>query len=152
MVCYCKPTLRSGCKGMKVQTVWQFLKPSWAKLSLFVIFIGIVVGGMILSWAFSDVTSKPPLYDLLRPLPICPEYRELRTYSARKYNPRKEKFFLEWVDFYPICSEDISSFENYSMKWKMILQSSCIWHYSGLYDATSSSSILLCNAGTFKAL
>ena len=50
----------------------MFLMPNWRKIPLFTIFTLIAVGGHIQSWAFSDVPPKPPLYDLLRPLPIWP--------------------------------------------------------------------------------
>jgi hypothetical protein len=59
-------------QAMKAQFVWQFLKPSWGKLFLFVIFIVIMMGGKIQAWAFSDMPPKPPLYDVLRPFPIWP--------------------------------------------------------------------------------
>jgi len=57
---------------MKAQAVWQFLKPSWGKLSLYIFFIAIMTGGKIQAWAFSDVPPKPPFYGLLRPFPIWP--------------------------------------------------------------------------------
>lgn len=38
---------------------------------LFVLFLLIAAGGQIQAWAFSDdPATKPPLYDLLRPLPL----------------------------------------------------------------------------------
>jgi hypothetical protein len=57
---------------MKRQAVSQFLKPEWRRLLLFALFLAIAVGGKIQAWAFSDLPPKPPLYDLLRPLPIWP--------------------------------------------------------------------------------
>jgi hypothetical protein len=57
---------------MNVQIVQRILKPSWGKLFLFVFFIVVMVGGQIQAWVFSDLPPKPPLYDLLRPLPIWP--------------------------------------------------------------------------------
>jgi hypothetical protein len=57
---------------MKGQAVWQFLKPEWRRLVLFALLVVIAVGGKIQAWAFSDLPPKPPLYDLLRPLPIWP--------------------------------------------------------------------------------
>ena len=55
-----------------MQSIKQVLRPDWRKALLFAIFALIAVGGHIQSWAFSDVPPKPPLYDLLRPLPIWP--------------------------------------------------------------------------------
>jgi hypothetical protein len=55
---------------VNVQTIWQFLKPGWGKLFLFVTFIAIMMGGMVQAWVFSNTPPKPPLYDLLRPFPI----------------------------------------------------------------------------------
>ncbi len=57
-------------RGDRMQAVKQVLKPDWRKMLLFAIFAFIAVGGHIQAWAFSDVPPKPPLYDLLRPLPI----------------------------------------------------------------------------------
>lgn len=49
----------------------HWLKPDWRKLMLFSMLLLIAVGGQIQSWAFSDdPATKPPLYDLLRPLPL----------------------------------------------------------------------------------
>jgi hypothetical protein len=48
------------------------LRPDWRTLLLFAVFIAIAVGGRIQAWAFSDIPPKPPLYDLLRPLPLWP--------------------------------------------------------------------------------
>jgi len=53
-----------------MRTVWRLLKPDWRKALFFAIFAFIAVGGHIQAWAFSDIPPKPPLYDLLRPLPI----------------------------------------------------------------------------------
>jgi hypothetical protein len=55
-----------------MQRLGQFLKPDWRKLALFFIFAAIAVGGRIQAWAFSDIPPKPPLYDLLRPVPLWP--------------------------------------------------------------------------------
>ncbi len=55
-----------------MRTILQFLKPDWRRALLFGLFAFIAIGGHIQSWAFSDVPPKPPLYDLLRPLPIWP--------------------------------------------------------------------------------
>ena len=57
---------------MKRQAVSQFLKPEWRRLLLFALLVAIAGGGKIQAWAFSDLPPKPPLYDLLRPLPIWP--------------------------------------------------------------------------------
>jgi hypothetical protein len=49
----------------------QWLKPDWRKLVLFVLLLLITIGGQIQSWRFDDdPATKPPLYDLLRPLPL----------------------------------------------------------------------------------
>lgn len=49
----------------------SFLKPDWRKILLFVVFTVIAVGGQIQAWVFDDnPQTKPPLYDLLRPLPL----------------------------------------------------------------------------------
>lgn len=49
----------------------RFLKPDWRKILLFTLFGLIVVGGQIQAWAFDDdPQTKPPLYDLLSPLPF----------------------------------------------------------------------------------
>ncbi len=51
--------------------VRQFIKPDWRKLVLFSVLLLIAAGGQIQSWGFSDdPATKPPLYDLLRPLPL----------------------------------------------------------------------------------
>jgi len=55
-----------------MRTIWQFLKPDWRRALLFGLFAFIAIGGHIQSWAFSDVPPKPPLYDLLSPLPLWP--------------------------------------------------------------------------------
>jgi hypothetical protein len=57
---------------MKRQTAIHFLRPEWRRLLLFAILVAIAAGGQIQAWAFSDLPPKPPLYDLLRPLPIWP--------------------------------------------------------------------------------
>ena len=57
---------------MKRQAFLQFLKPEWRRLLLFALLVAIAAGGKIQAWAFSDLPPKPPLYDLLRPLPIWP--------------------------------------------------------------------------------
>lgn len=52
-------------------SVRQFIKPDWRKLALFGVLLLIAVGGQIQTWMFSDDPStKPLLYDLLRPLPL----------------------------------------------------------------------------------
>lgn len=49
----------------------RFLKPDCRKGLLFVLFLLLAAGGQIQAWAFSDdPATKPPLYDLLRPLPL----------------------------------------------------------------------------------
>lgn len=49
----------------------QVIKPDWRKLVLFGVLLLIAVGGQIQTWGFSDdPATKPPLYDLLRPLPL----------------------------------------------------------------------------------
>jgi hypothetical protein len=55
-----------------VHRLQQLLRPDWRRLVLFAIFVATAVGGKIQAWAFSDVTPRPPLYDLLRPFPIWP--------------------------------------------------------------------------------
>jgi len=49
-------------------------RPDWRKLLLFAVLIAIAIGGHIQTWAFVDDVPnpppKPPLYDLLRPLPL----------------------------------------------------------------------------------
>lgn len=49
----------------------NFFKPNWQKILLFSVFMLIAVGGQIQTWAFDkDPQTKPPLYDLLKPLPL----------------------------------------------------------------------------------
>jgi len=55
-----------------MQFVLCVLKPDCRKALLFALFAFIAIGGHIQSWAFSDIPPKPPLYDLLRPLPLWP--------------------------------------------------------------------------------
>jgi hypothetical protein len=59
-------------KKLSGRAVMQFLKPEWRRLLLFAVLVAIMVGGQIQAWVFSDLPPKPPLYDLLRPLPIWP--------------------------------------------------------------------------------
>jgi hypothetical protein len=52
-------------------TIKRFLRPDWRKILLLTLFGLIAAGGQIQAWAFSDdPQTKPPLYDLLRPLPL----------------------------------------------------------------------------------
>jgi len=53
-------------------TLRNFLKPDWRKILLLTLFGLLSAGGEIQAWAFSehDPQTKPPLYDLLRPLPF----------------------------------------------------------------------------------
>lgn len=54
-----------------VITLRRFLKPDWRKGLLFALFLLLAAGGQIQAWAFTDdPATKPPLYDLLRPLPL----------------------------------------------------------------------------------
>jgi hypothetical protein len=53
-----------------MKNVKRFLQPDSRRLVLLAIFVGIAVGGKIQAWAFSDMPPRPPLYDLLEPLPI----------------------------------------------------------------------------------
>jgi hypothetical protein len=59
---------------MAKETVKQFFKPTWGKILLLGIFVLIMIGSHIQSWAFTDGEEfglpKPPLYDLLRPFPL----------------------------------------------------------------------------------
>ncbi|HOG46388.1 MAG TPA: hypothetical protein PLJ35_09065 [Anaerolineae bacterium] len=52
----------------------RMLQPDWRKLFLFAVLIAIAIGAHIQTWAFVDdmphPPPKPPLYDLLRPLPL----------------------------------------------------------------------------------
>jgi len=52
--------------------VSQLLKPDWRKFLLFALFLAIAMAGKIQAWAFSDadISTKPPLYDLLSPFPF----------------------------------------------------------------------------------
>lgn len=53
-----------------MHTLKEALRPDWRKILLFAIFISLAAGGMIQAWSFSEIPPKPPLYDLLLPLPI----------------------------------------------------------------------------------
>jgi hypothetical protein len=54
--------------------IWRFLRPDIRRVLLFAVFLFIVVGSNIQSYAFIDGEEqgipKPPLYDLLRPFPF----------------------------------------------------------------------------------
>jgi len=53
-------------------TLRNFLKPDWRKILLLTLFGFVSAGGEIQTWAFDEHNPqiKPPLYDLLRPLPL----------------------------------------------------------------------------------
>jgi len=59
-----------------MKNIIRQLKPTKLKLILFVIFMAIVVGGYIQTYAFTDGEEyglpKPPLYDILSLLPLWP--------------------------------------------------------------------------------
>lgn len=55
--------------------VIRFLKPDWKQIAVFVIFVLIAFGGKTQAWVFvagAELFPEPPLYDLLRPLPLWP--------------------------------------------------------------------------------
>lgn len=58
---------------MKKASIKQFLKPSWKKLLVLVIFMFIAFAGYIQSWGISGdevELPKPLLYDVLTPFPF----------------------------------------------------------------------------------
>ena len=54
--------------------IMVFSKPDWRKILVFIGFMIIYAGGMIQSWAFTDLDMfgypPPPFYDLIRPFPF----------------------------------------------------------------------------------
>ncbi|MFX0092491.1 MAG: hypothetical protein ACFFBD_12075 [Candidatus Hodarchaeota archaeon] len=48
----------------------RLLKPDWRKIFVFLGFMILTLGAMIQSYAFSEVGTPPPGYELLRPFPI----------------------------------------------------------------------------------
>ena len=53
-----------------MQVLARFLKPNRSRVLLCIAFALIAAGGMIETWAFSDIPPKPLLYDVLEPLPL----------------------------------------------------------------------------------
>lgn len=54
--------------------IMVFSKPGWRKILVFIVFMIIYAGGMIQSWAFTDLDKfgypPPPFYDIIRPFPF----------------------------------------------------------------------------------
>ena len=60
--------------SIEPQLIWRFLKPDIRRILLFAVFLFIMIGSHVQSYAFIDGEEqgipKPPLYDLLRPFPF----------------------------------------------------------------------------------